>query len=197
MPRRTKPGSTADVAAAISAEELQQLFPAIDLPINPPFPPTETRNAAELPQSGDWFYEPKWDGFRCLAFTKNKGVLLQSKAGQLLARYFPKLVAGFKELPQMQFVLDGEIVILREGDLDFNALLERIHPAESRIRRLARETPVTFLCFDILLDEAGRRLTSETLEGRRRDLASFFARVAKAGPVRLSPATPDFTKAQR
>ena len=157
----------------------------------------EARNAAELPESGAWLYEPKWDGFRCLAFRKDKEVLLQSKAGQPLARYFPELVAALQKLPQAQFVLDGEIVILSEGHLDFNALLQRIHPAESRIRRLARETPVTFLCFDLLLDEEGRRLTSETLERRRATLASFFERIPKGETVRLSPATQDYATAQR
>ena len=185
------------LAGAVPAEELQAQFPDIGLPIKPPFPPMEARNAARLPESGDWMYEPKWDGFRGLAFRKENEVLLQSKAGQPLGRYFPELIEALLKLPQRQFVLDGEIVILSGGHLDFNALLQRIHPAESRIRRLSRETPVTFLCFDLLVNAKGKPITDQSLEKRREGLEEFFKEVPKAAGVRLSPATRIFATAER
>jgi ATP-dependent DNA ligase len=197
MPRRRKESTSDNLTGAVPAEDLQQPFPAIDLPIHPPFPPMEARNAAHLPESGDWIYEPKWDGFRGLAFRQADEVLLQSKAGQPLGRYFPELVAALRELPQKEFVLDGEIVILSEGHLDFNALLQRIHPAESRIRRLSKETPVTFLCFDLLLDGNDKVLSDKPLQARKAKLQEFFAEIPKNGTVRLSPATRDLNVAQR
>jgi ATP-dependent DNA ligase len=194
---RAKITDSEALTGAVPAEELQQPFPTIDLPIQPPFPPMEARNAARLPESGEWLYEPKWDGFRGLAFRKGDEVLLQSKAGQPLGRYFPELVAALRELQHRQFVLDGEIVILSEGHLDFNALLQRIHPAESRIRKLAKETPVTFLCFDLLVDSRGELLTAQPLAKRKDQLKDFFQKVPKGASVRLSPSTRDLTLAQR
>src|SRR5256885_8822601 len=121
-----------------------------------------------LPISGaGWLYEPKWDGFRCLVFRKGSEVLLQSKSGQPLGRYFPELVQAFAQLAPKQFVLDGEIVIIRDGALSFDDLLLRIHPAESRIRKLSNETPASFLAFDILVDAKGKPLTAEPLSQRR------------------------------
>jgi ATP-dependent DNA ligase len=157
----------------------------------------EARNAARLPEQGNWLYEPKWDGFRGLAFRNGDEVLIQSKAGQPLGRYFPELIEALRHLPDKQFVLDGEIVILSDGHLDFNALLQRIHPAESRIRRLAKETPVTFLCFDLLVDAAGRLLTGKTLEQRKQALQAFFESIPRSGSIRLSPSTRDLVVAQR
>ena len=128
----------------------------------------EAQAEEELPRGEEWLYEPKWDGFRCLAFRKGKSVLLQSKAGQPLGRYFPELVAGLGALPLRTFVLDGEIVIRRAGGaLDFDALLQRIHPAESRIRKLAAETPGTLLVFDLLVDERGKAVAGLPLQERR------------------------------
>jgi ATP-dependent DNA ligase len=157
----------------------------------------EARNAAQLPESGDWQFEPKWDGFRGLAFRKGDEVLLQSKAGQPLGRYFPELIAALRALPVEEFVLDGEIVILNQGHLDFNALLQRIHPAESRIRKLAKETPVTFLCFDLLVNGRGDLLTDRTLDERRQQLENFFRDLGRNPDVRLSPATHELAIAQR
>src|SRR5437763_12087029 len=177
MPRRTsqsKSEKSEKLSGAVPAEQLQEPFPPIDLPIHPPFPPMEARTASQLPDSGKWLYEPKWDGFRGVAFRKEDNVLIQSKAGQPLGRYFPELVEALRALPQKQFVLDGEIVILSDGHLDFNALLQRIHPAESRIRRLSKETPVTFLCFDLLVDARERVLTDQPLSSRKEALESFF-----------------------
>src|SRR3954466_15300008 len=119
MPRsskfRPKPDRVAE--AAVPAEELKQSFPPIDLPIQPPFPPAEAKSVDEIPEGKNWLYEPKWDGFRCIAFRKGDEVLLQSKAGQPLGRYFPELVAALAKLPADEFVLDGEIVILHDDVL--------------------------------------------------------------------------------
>ena len=115
-------------------------FPAIDLPVRPPFPPMEALATEALPSGDGWLYEPKWDGFRCVAFRRGDDVLLQSKAGQPLGRYFPELIEALRALPDERFVLDGEIVIFTDGALDFDALLQRIHPASSRARRAARGT---------------------------------------------------------
>src|SRR5688572_29135661 len=114
----------------------------------------ESRRADELPDGDGWQFEPKWDGFRCLVFRAGKAVVLQSKAGQSLSRYFPELTAAFLQLPLDPFVLDGEIVIFSKGALSFDDLLMRIHPAESRIAKLAKETPANFMAFDLLYEPA-------------------------------------------
>ena len=116
----------------------------------------EAKLVDEIPRGENWQYEPKWDGFRCLAFRKGDKVLLQSKAGQPLGRYFPEVVEALLELKQTQFVLDGEIVIMSDGHLSFDDLLLRIHPAASRIQKLSRETPATYLLFDLLVDDKGK-----------------------------------------
>ncbi len=180
---------------AISAEELKEGFPPIELPIKPPYPPMEAKSVDEIPSGDEWQYEPKWDGFRCLAFRNGDEVLLQSKAGQPLGRYFPELVEELKRLPQKKFVLDGEIVIFQGKHLSFDDLLMRIHPAESRIRKLAKETPASLLAFDLLVDERGNSLIEEALRERRPKLEKFFAKVPKGSSVRLSPATTDCSKA--
>ncbi len=184
-------------AGAVPPEALANAFPAIDLPIHPPFPPMEAKAADELPSGGGWLYEPKWDGFRCLAFRRGEQVLLQSKAGQPLGRYFPEMIEAFRALAADRFVLDGEIVITVAGALSFDDLLQRIHPAESRVRKLARETPATYLAFDLLVDADGQALTSRPLRERRAALERFFAALPKEGSLRLSPATDEYALAQR
>jgi ATP-dependent DNA ligase len=171
-------------------------FPEIDLSIKPPFPPMEARPASTLPAGSQWIYEPKFDGFRGLAFRKGNTLLLQSKAGQPLGRYFPELVEALLRLPQKQFVLDGEIVIIRDGILDFNSLLMRIHPAASRIAKLAKETPVSFLAFDLLVDARGKRIDTLPLVERKRSLQDFMAKVPAESLVRSSPFTTDRSQAQ-
>src|SRR5688572_25520255 len=109
--------------------------------IRPPFPPMEAQVVEELPLGENWQYEPKWDGFRCLVFRDHNEVFLQSKSGQPLARYFPDLVESLRNLAAERFVLDGEIVIPVKGRLSFDDLLLRVHPAESRVRKLAAEHP--------------------------------------------------------
>src|SRR5579862_630450 len=158
------------VFGAIPEEALEAPFPEIKLPIRPPYPPMEAKSVAELPRGEGWQYEPKWDGFRCLAFRHGEEVLLQSKAGQPLGRYFPELVDVLRKLRLRQFVFDGEIVIFSGQHLSFDNLLLRIHPAESRIRKLAAETPATLMCFDLLVDDEAKPLIELTLAERRKRL---------------------------
>src|ERR1700740_3330955 len=109
----------------------------MSLPISKQYRPMEALSASELPQGPDWQYEPKWDGFRCLAFRDGQQLELQSKAGQPLARYFPELAHDLLAIKANKFVLDGEIVVPIDGKPSFDELLMRIHPAESRIRKLS------------------------------------------------------------
>ena len=171
---------------------------AIALPIRPPYLPMAGLLVSDIPKGSEWQYEPKWDGFRCLAFRDGDAVELQSKSGQPLARYFPELVAGLKSLAAPRFVLDGEIVIPVGKRLSFDDLLQRIHPAESRVRKLAAETPALYLVFDLLVDEKGKVLAGLPLSERRRRLEAF-AKKFFGGPVgiRLSPWTADLARAKK
>jgi len=153
------------------------------------YPPMEMRAATELPDGPGWQYEPKWDGFRCLAFRDGGEIALQSKAGQPLGRYFPDVVAALAELRQPRFVLDGELVVPLAGALSFDALQQRIHPAASRVAMLAKQTPALYLVFDIL-SENGDDLVSLPLAARRERLETFAAAFAGT-TTRLSPATRD------
>ena len=115
----------------------------------------------ELPQGANWVYEPKWDGFRCLALKDGKNVVLQGKSGKPLDRYFPEVVQAIASIKLERLALDGEIIIRIDGELDFDALQQRLHPAASRIAKLSKETPASFTVFDTLLDvkgQADRRL---------------------------------------
>jgi ATP-dependent DNA ligase len=149
-----------------------------------------------IPGGEGWLFEPKWDGFRCLAFRDGSRVVLQSKSGQPLGRYFPEIVEALAALRVERFIVDGEIVVFTEGRLDFDALLQRIHPAASRIRKLAAETPTTFLVFDLLVDGEGTHV-GETLERRRERLEAFAGRLPADGLIRLSPATRERETAER
>jgi ATP-dependent DNA ligase len=154
--------------------------------------PMEATLRKELPEGEEWIYEPKWDGFRCLAFRDGTEVALQSKAGKPLARYFPDVVEALLAVPEKRFVLDGEIVIPVDGALSFDALLQRIHPAESRVRKLAKEAPGVYLAFDLLLEERGTSRLSEPLRTRRARLEAFGEkRLEPVDRVRISPATSD------
>ena len=150
----------------------------------------EAATAAKIPEGPNWQYEPKWDGFRCLAFRDGQEIELQSKSGQTLTRYFPELVEGLLKLNAEQFILDGEIVILHEGNLSFEQLLQRIHPANSRVRKLAKETPSLLICFDLLVDQGKSLLVSLPLSERRPKLEAFAAEYFPGNEsVALSPAT--------
>jgi ATP-dependent DNA ligase len=157
----------------------------------------EAKHADALPEGEDWAYEPKWDGFRCLAFRHGNEVKLQSKAGKPLARYFPEVVTFLLGLGAKRFVLDGELVVPVDGALAFDALLQRLHPAERRVRRLATETPALFVVFDLLLAERGNPLVERPLRDRRRRLEAFIARfAADHADVRLSPQVDDVEAAR-
>ncbi|MCU1285553.1 MAG: dependent ligase [Acidobacteriales bacterium] len=161
----------------------------------------EARIGKAIPEGKEWIYEPKWDGFRCLAFRDGDNIVLQSKSGQPLTRYFPELVDALLKLRAEQFVLDGEIVIEADGHLDFNALLQRIHPAESRIKKLSRETPVMIFCFDLLVDSKGNLLTDTPLEDRKKAIADFFKKAIQPSAakemIRLAPSSPSRDEADK
>lgn len=157
----------------------------------------EARTTDDIPFGNEWIYEPKWDGFRCLAFRDGPQVVLQSKAGQPLSRYFPELVQALLEVQAAHFVLDGEIVIEIDGHLDFDALLQRIHPAESRIKKLNRETPAQLFCFDLLVDADGADLTGLSLQERKDHLGRFFGDYLKRNQtLRTSQFSPDLEEAK-
>lgn len=170
----------------------------MSLPLTKRYKPMEAMPATELPTGAEWQYEPKWDGFRCLAFRDGKRIELMSKAGKPLTRYFPELARALAELPAKKFVLDGEIVIPVGGTLSFDHLLMRIHPAASRIKKLSQSTPCVFIVFDLLIDERGRSLVKVPLEGRREKLEHFAGDHLKANKtVRLSPATDEISVARK
>jgi ATP-dependent DNA ligase len=149
----------------------------------------EMRAVSDVPDGPQWQYEPKWDGFRCLAFRDGRDVTLQSKAGQPLHRYFPEIVAALEKLRTKRFVLDGELVVPVAGALSFDALQQRIHPAASRVTMLSKQTPAWYLAFD-LLSEDGDDLVELPLFERRARLERF-AEQLDGETLRLSPATRD------
>jgi ATP-dependent DNA ligase len=145
----------------------------------------EARIAEDIPEGPGWQFEPKWDGFRCLAFRKGKEVELRSKSGKDLGRYFPEIVAALMQTKADHFILDGELIIPLKGKLSFDALQLRLHPAASRIRKLAAETPAMLMLFDILM-AGGRSLIDESLPARRQALEKFFPAL-KCPAIKLSP----------
>lgn len=158
----------------------------------------EAQPAQDLPKGPHWQYEPKWDGFRCLAFRDGERIDLESKSGKPLTRYFPELVRALAALRAKQFVLDGEIVIPVDGNLSFDALLMRIHPAASRVEKLSKETPCIFIAFDLLVDASGRRLDHLPLGERRQALESFARKFMRGnGALSLSPFTRDVALARK
>jgi ATP-dependent DNA ligase len=162
------------------------------LPIKQPYPPMEAKSVEQLPAGVEWQYEPKWDGFRCIAFRDGDEVSLQSKSGQPLSRYFPELVEALLKLKAKQFVLDGEIVVPVDGRLSFDDLLMRIHPAASRVQKLSKEHPAMLVVFDLLADERGRTLVDALLPERRKKLDAFAKKYfAKNKSIDLSPETKD------
>src|SRR6266478_10072631 len=158
------------------------------LPFGPPIEPMLAKLASELPEGEGWLYEPKWDGFRALAFRDGGELHLQSRELKPLNRYFPELEAPLlRELPD-RCVMDGEIVIAGPAGLDFEALLLRIHPAASRVKMLAEESPASFVAWD-LLALGDDDLREAPLAVRRERLEQVGA--GAAPPVHLSPATRD------
>src|SRR5262249_22150204 len=149
---------------------------------------------AELPKEPGWQFEPKWDGFRCLAFRAADEVEIKAKSGKSLSRFFPEVLDNIGALSPQQFVLDGELVIPVEGQLSFDALQMRLHPADSRIRRLAHEIPATFVAFDCLLCKPGLPILGRSFQERRASLETVFARRHKG--LSLTPFTRDLRKAK-
>jgi ATP-dependent DNA ligase len=165
--------------------------------LKPSIPPMEARSVEEIPTGDDWQYEPKWDGFRCLAFRDGDKIFLQSKNGQPLARYFPDVVASVAKLPQQRFVLDGELVISIGGALSFDELQLRLHPAASRVQKLAAAHPAVYIAFDLLAED-GESYLKLNLRERRRLLEKFArSNLESARSVRLSPATNDYRVARQ
>jgi len=151
-----------------------------------------------IPSGANWQYEPKWDGFRCIAFRDGEKVELQSKSGQSLSRYFPEIVEAVANIKAARFVIDGELIITIGGEPSFDDLLQRIHPAASRVERLARETPARFIIFDLLVDERGKDIFTEPLVKRRRKLETFARKfLARNATIELSPKTLEVTQAEQ
>jgi ATP-dependent DNA ligase len=167
------------------------------LPLRRPFPPMEALSVDEIPRGPHWQYEPKWDGFRCLVFRDGGKVELQSKSGQSLTRYYPELVEAVAKLKAKSFVLDGEIVVPRGKAFSFDDLLQRIHPAASRVKKLAAETPSLLIVFDLLAD-GGEALTKLPLRERRKRLEAFARKTLRGQKsIRLSPATVKLADAKK
>ncbi|MFL6416664.1 MAG: ATP-dependent DNA ligase [Bryobacteraceae bacterium] len=157
----------------------------------------EADSAREIPTGPEWEYEPKWDGFRCLAFRDDEHLDIMSKSGQPLARYFPEIEEALLGLKAHRFVIDGELIVTQNQTLSFDDLLQRIHPAASRIKKLSVETPATLLVFDILVDNNGNNLTEKPLLERRQALETFAHEILGGNPrIRLSPRTDSFDTAK-
>jgi ATP-dependent DNA ligase len=158
----------------------------------------EARSVDTIPRGPDWQYEPKWDGFRCLLSRNGTKVDLRSKSSEDLTRYFPELTDAALRLKAKTFVLDGEIVVPRGKAFSFDDLLQRIHPAASRVRKLSQETPALFIAFDFLAAAADKKLSAQPLAKRRPALEAFAKNQFKSSPTfRLSQATTHYATAKR
>ena len=157
----------------------------------------EARSVDEIPRGKQWQYEPKWDGFRCLLSRDGSRVDLRSKSGEDLARYFPEVVAAALKLKADRFTLDGELVVPEGKSFSFDSLLQRIHPAASRVTKLSQETPALYLAFDLLATAREKKLAEKPLSDRRPALEAFAKATLKGGTFRLSPSTPSFATAKK
>jgi ATP-dependent DNA ligase len=150
----------------------------------------DAQSVDRLPLGDGWEYEPKWDGFRCLAFRDGDEIELQAKSGKSLTRYFPDIAAMLRSLRANLFVIDSELVIRKGGALSFEELQLRLHPAETRVQKLAADHPATMIAFDLLVDGDGTLLTKRVLEERKKALEAFYGFFAEeCSFLRLSPAT--------
>src|SRR5258707_13279086 len=166
--------------------------------LTPPLPPMEAKSVEEIPTAEGWQYEPKWHGFRCLAFRRGKEIYLQSKSGQPLARYFPDVVVALSHLPAKKFVLDGELVIDVGGRFSFDELQLRLHPAASRVQKSAAAHPATFIVFDLLESDTGKSLFKDPLRESRNALEKFDVKNFKsARAINLAPATTSSDRAKK
>ena len=157
----------------------------VPLPLSAPIKPQLARSARDLPDGEGWRYEPKWDGFRTIAFRDGGDVHLQSRNGKPMNRYFPEVVEQVLELPGERLVIDGEMIVVVDGIQEFDLLSQRIHPAASRVERLRQETPAAFVAFDLLAEE-DEVLMDLPYDERRERLAAVVEK-----PVELTPMTPD------
>jgi ATP-dependent DNA ligase len=157
----------------------------VKLPLAPPLKPQLARSAADLPAGEGWRYEPKLDGFRTIAFRDGDEVYLQSRGGKAMNRYFPEVVEQVAAMPAERLVLDGEMLVVVDGVQEFDLLSQRIHPAASRVQRLAEETPAAYVAFDLLADGEGDLLALPYSERRAR------LEALELGPVELTPVTED------
>ena len=163
------------------------------LPVNPPVLPMLARRVDRLPAGDEWIFEPKWDGFRVIVFRDGNEILLQSRDERPLNRYFPDILAPLREQLPARCVLDGELVITRQGRLDFDALQLRLHPAESRVKMLAGQTPSSIVFFDVLC-AGSRDLRAQPFAKRRAVLEKLLSNAAP--PLHITPATRDRKLAQ-
>ncbi|MET4201853.1 ATP-dependent DNA ligase [Bradyrhizobium sp. LA8.1] len=157
----------------------------------------EARLVSAIPRGPEWQYEPIWDGFRCLMSRSGSRVDLRSKSGEDLARYFPDIVAAAQKVKADLFMLDGEIVIPYDDGFSFDALLQRIHPAATRVRTLSQETPALYLVFDLLASANEKQLAQKPLSKRRPALELFAKGNLKNSLFRLSPATTHYATAKK
>jgi len=187
---RREAGATKPEHAAVGVD------PVFGIPLDTE--PMEARSADALSEDdGPWQYEPKWDGFRCLAFKAGDKVELRAKSGKPLGRYFPEMLSLLQEVRAERFVVDGELAIEIDGRLSFDALQARLHPAESRIRKLSVETPARLILFDMLMMPDGSRWTEQPLHARRGALEAFAEAVAIPGRLILSPCTRERAQGER
>jgi DNA ligase D-like protein (predicted ligase) len=164
------------------------------LPIKQDMEPMLSASADAIPAGDGWEYEPKWDGFRTLVFRDGDEVELVSRGGRPMTRYFPELLPAFRALREQKVVLDGELVVVGKGGLDFGALQQRVHPADSRVRMLSVATPAWYVAFDILA-AGGDDLRSSPLGERRKRLEALLKGVK--APIFLTPCTRDHKTAMR
>jgi ATP-dependent DNA ligase len=160
----------------------------MELPVNPPLLPMLAKRVDELPPGEDWFFEPKWDGFRALVFCDGDEILIQSRDEKPLNRYFPELLPPLQEALPARCVLDGEIVIVKDDELDFDLLQLRLHPAASRVNLLSKQTPASVVFFDLLC-EGERDLRNDPFQARRQRLEGLLS--SAKPPIHLTPATQD------
>ncbi len=160
----------------------------MNLPVNPPILPMLAKRVDDVPTAGDWIFEPKWDGFRVLIFRDGEEILIQSRDEKPLNRYFPDMLDPLRAQLPKRYVLDGELVIAREGRLDFDALQLRIHPAASRVKLLAGQMPASVIFFDLLC-VGDLDLRGEPFAIRRTELESVLA--GATPPIHITPATRD------
>jgi len=160
----------------------------VQLPVNPPLLPMLSKRISDLPDGDGWIFEPKWDGFRALIFRDGEEIMIQSRDEKPLNRFFPELIDPLRAQLPARCVLDGEIVIAKNGALDFEALQLRLHPAASRVKLLSQQIPASIVFFDLLC-EGDQDLRGETFQDRRRRLNSILSSITP--PIHLTPATQD------